>query len=625
MKKLKTIFIALILVMSVAYAAQPARVQAVTGTDLALNHKYVWQLDKIDLTTVSLLKNLDKDPLNVTDDILNQLEGAKFEIAVGNYDNVEDELYIVPIVIIQQDFQITSSILEQLGVPSNYSSDLAFTIPKGSGLVFLYEIFMNAGPVYIMNTMSKGSVKIGLMNGPSTPTSMVVSIPYDYGDASPPLPFVPADELSDYGDDWENMTAPDGITATYTESNGKATFSASGSNTTSESHDNYSFEGSYQVTKFEIVYDLDTGVLQSIEAKVHFTENETWYDEWNGKWKSRYQDVQMEIKLTYKGNSEIEIGLVDGQNIGYKVTEFYMSDDLLGTVNRTLMEMTNHTLTPENVTFINNVMSAFAWKFTYRQTNPYYNSGLDLYYDLNVSNSALNESETTPTVFNVYQLGSPYVTPDWEVQYATFQFQSHAYLKLLPKYYKFMIENEEPGAYLNYDTAYKILESGDGNWISMVTNASFNIGYNETNPAEGSIMFDATLNLDSWMTYSSDGILSQIGMIVSFSAKNDTDGDNSLTDETAFTGTLKIVVNRVQNQGNNPTQEPDYDQPVNVPTPSQSWQDKTPVTAQPSQGAGGALGGLLGGEIYGVPIVYIGGGIAFIVIVGALLFAVRRR
>ena len=616
------------LVMSVAYAAHPTQLKAASGVDMALNHKYVWQLDKMDAKTTGIYKGMDEPPpLNYTDDLLNQLEGAKFEMAVGNYNSSEDTIYVVPIVIIQNDIQVTPELLEAMGVPSNYSSQLAFTIPRGSGLVFLYKVFMEAGPSLFMEEATGNKGKIGILDGSMSPTSMVVSLPYSYSDAVPPLPFVPSNSLDDFGNSWVNDSEPpNGITMAYTKSNGKAIYSASGSNSSTEQDVNYTFKQSIQINKFEMVYSLTTGVLQSITAKGHIVMNETRYSNMDHKWKSKYEDIQIDFQFSFKGSSEIEVGLVDNQNIGYKVTEFTMSNDLVDTINKTIASMGGEPLTPENVTFIHDVMSSFAWKFTYHQVNPYYNSGLDLYYDLNVSNSKLNESEADQAIFNIYQLGSPYVTPDWEVQYATFQFQSHVYLKLLPKYYKFMLEQEEPKAYLNYDTDYKILESGDGNWISMITNASFNIGYSETNTTAGTSKFDATLNMDSWMTYSSDGLLSQIGLIVSFSAKNDTNGDNSLTDETPYTGQMRIVVNRVQNQGNNPTQEPDYDQPVNVPAPSQSWQDKTPVNAQPSSGGqGGGLGGLLSGEVYGVPTMYIGGGIAFLLIVGVLLFAVRRR
>ena len=361
------------------------------------------------------------------------------------------------------------------------------------------------------------------------------------------------------------------------------------------------------------------GLLKEINVNVHFFHNETWYDQWEGVWKSNVMDITINLHLSYTGSSPVEIGLVNGEKLGFTVTDLYMSPDLIDVINETSGGM----VYADNVTFFEQFIESMRATFEYQEYNPMYDSGLDLYYDTLYENTLTNQSNSSYEIFNVYQLGAPYVTPDWEVQFATFQFQQFLLLKLYPKMVKFAVENSSTNAYFDYNSDYSIFESPDNNWISLISNLTVNTGIYNTNLSEDEFKMDVSFTVDSWMTYERSGRLTELGIQISFSFVNDTNGNNDLTDEQTYSGTARIVINRVQNTGG-ATGTPNYEQPIDAPEPSSSWTEATPETTI-GGGAGGGTSGGLPSNIGGVPIQYIGGGIAALVIIAAIIFALRRR
>ena len=444
------------------------------------------------------------------------------------------------------------------------------------------------------------------------------AIEYPYGNATLPAPILAPSNIPDYGSDWESGEAPEGITLDYSTSGDDAVFSASGSNSTIESGGNYYSEQSITINTFKIVYSLTTGLMKEINLDLSLVFNNTMENPMTGERQMNYIGVSIKFRMVYTGEEDINIGLVDNEKLGFKVTEFYLSPDLIDFLNATIA---NGTITEENVTQLTAYMENLRWTYTYRANNPYYPSGLDLYYDILIENPLAGTSDTGWDMFNVYQLGAPYVIPDWEIQYGVFQFQQHILLKIYPKIIKYAIENRNTNAFFNYDSSYNIYESPDGNWRSLMSNISVNFGFKQTITSKDELKSDITISLGSWITYSSDGKLTEIGLEISFTGKADTNENNDLTDEDTYSGTFRIVVNRVQNTAG-PTSSPDFDNPLDAPEPTSSWKEVTPYKTV--TGAGGE-GGVLPETIAGIPTIYIiGGAIGLIILIG-LVSLIRRR
>ncbi len=642
MNKLRTTLIALLMVTAVLSTANNMNhLQAVPSGTVGVDEftKYTWTLDTVNLQTTFIVKNDENSMMflgNNTDDLLNQLQGAKISLSIGKIYNSQGELYLVPIVILQNDIQVTSEMLMDMGLDANAANQLAFTIPRGSGIVLLgaitdfgtttpsllttsVESIKNPSALEKIGTIGPNIIRTLMSRGPNPDDLLVGSLRYRFATAQPPAPIVVPSMLDSFGAQWESNSGG-GITNEYSKSGDDAIFTASGTTEINTTNPGQYMYKKLEINNFEMIYSVEMGLLKRIAVNMHYVMNDTWYSEFEGVWKTHYVDITINLELNYRGASDVEIGLTNGEKLGYKVTDLYMSDGLINAINATL----NGTLTAENVTFVEQFFEAMKVTFEYQSYNPVYDSGLDLYYNTEFENELVNESDTGNAMFNIYQLGAPYITPDWEVQFATFQFQQYIYLKLYPKFTKFMIENESANHYFNYNSDYSIYESPDGNWISLISNLTINIGVHHTNTTNDEVKMDASLTINSWMTYSSDGRLTEVGVIVQFSFKNDTNLNDDLGDETEYSGTARILIQRVQNTGG-PTGTPNFNEPIDAPEPTSDWQETTPEeTTSGGTSGGGATGGIPS-TIGGIPTTYIGGGVALIVIVAAIIFALRRR
>jgi len=615
MKKINKIaFFAFVVLFSISIVApvyRPLQAQTEIGIDEYVRHD--WQITNIDMSYTVYDTAGHAEPIqNYTDDLLNQLEGAKLTFILGEKYPDEGVIYIVPVISIENDFEVSAEFLnETMEIPLEDAQDLAFTIPRGSAII----VFMPYDAMTFLGVLSAFTEQVV---HPNQYGAFLGSTPYPYGEAYPPAPMVNASALSDIGAEWEDMDEEvEGITFEYTEEAGTATFTASGSNTTEYEEEGYYNYVSVSIDTCTMEYSLTTGILQRIEMDMDIFYNETWYDEYDEKWVYHIEDVSISLLIEHVNAAEVDIAIEPGDKLGFKVSEFTMTEDLIDTINETM----EGGFTQEMVDMINSTVYGIKTVFKYNETNEIYPSGLDILYNVTTEIPIPEdgiEKESSYALMNVMQLGAPYILPEHDLIFGDFQFWSHLYLKILPKFLKYMYEQSEdydPNMTFDITGDYSVLRYGDNEYVAAKASFTYDFNYQYTIPAKAMNKTDATIEGQSWIIYDGDGYLTEIHYELSFNAKIDTNADNA-TDKT-YSGSLSITINRVQNTA---AGEPNWDSVIDPPSFTEAgWEDVTPYKA----GAGGAEG--IFEFLSAIPPEYIAVGAVGLVVVIGLILWIRRR
>ena len=602
MKKIQGIaFLAVFLISLLAFTVNNytlVHAQDEYGIEDFVRHDWQFTTLSVDLQVIDTTGEIPPI-VNYTDDLINQLGGATLTFILGRVDESEGVAYIVPVVKITNDFTVSAEILEvALDIPSEDAAELAFTIPRGSGIIILAPTYGVLSMDNILYTITET-----ILHASSTTVYVwyMGAVPYPYKEAIAPLfPMVDPSMLSSYGDQWETIELPEGITASYEESEGKAIFTMSGSNETEYTYEDYHQYQRVEITTFRSEYSLETGILLRFEADVEFEFECTYGGE------TQKIELSANIVFEHTNAKEIEIGLSPGDVLGFKVTNFTLSQDLIDVLNETLG------MPEENITDFVNFVRGIKTEYTYISPNPVLETGLDLFYNI-TAYAPDQEPVSGFTIANVLYLGAPYVLPEWDLIYASFQFWAHLELNVEPKFAAYAARQEDPNIILEISGDYSVLERED--YVSTYITANAHLGYAITNETEGVNKTDLQLSIATWYTYDKDGFLTEFYISIEGSFKIDTDGDNSLEDEDATTGTIVFQINRVQT--NPTTNEPQWDNPINPPNPTEAgWTDVTPCRAEI------APGGFLG-----IPIepTYIAVGVVVIVIIIVAVAFMRRR
>jgi len=602
MKKIQGIaFLAVFLISLLAFTVNNytlVHAQDEYGIEDFVRHDWQFATLSVDLQVIDTTGEIPPI-VNYTDDLVNQLEGATLTFILGRVDESEGVVYIVPVVKITNDLTVSAEILEvALDIPSEDAAELAFTIPRGSGIIIL-------APTYGVLSMDKILYTIAETILHASSTTMYIwymgAVPYPYKEAIAPLfPMVDPSMLSSYGDQWKTMELPEGITASYKESEGKAIFTMSGSNETEYTYEDYHQYQRVEITTFRSEYSLETGILLRFEADVESKFEYTYGDE------TQRIELSANIVFEHTNAKEIEIGLSPGDILGFKVTNFTLSQDLIDVLNETLG------MPEENITEFVNLVRGIKTEYTYISPNPVLETGLDLFYNI-TAYVPDQEPVSGFTIMNVLSLGAPYVLPEWDLIYGSFQFWAHLELNVVPKFAAYAAYQEDPNIILEISGDYSVLERED--YVSTYITANAHLGYAITNETEGVNKTDLQLSITTWYTYDKDGFLTEFYISIEGSFKIDTDGDNSLEDEDAITGTIVFQINRVQT--NPTTNEPQWDNPINPPNPTEAgWTDVTPYRAE-----------IAPGGFPGIPIepTYIAVGVVAIVIIIVAVAFMRRR
>ena len=611
MKKTLSIAILAILFLAPLLYGTPHGVygQEDIGIENFVRHDWAFTRISIDLTVYDSTGETS-EAMNYTDDLINQLEGAEITFILGKVHPTDKIVYVVPFLTITQDFTVYSYILKDLlNISQSEAEELEFTIPRGSAIIIA------TGAEFIASPYSLLFEAAGEMVTTQYPSFFIVSVPYPYGEVpAPPSLMVDPAMLSSHGSAWEGYSGRiEGITTDYSESANKAIFTASGTNETEYSDEDYYIYTFLNVITFRAEYSLDTGILQLFEINIEAEYNYTYYDYWYDEWVKTGIELTINIRLEHVGAKAVEIGLEDGEKIGFKVTTFEVSPELIDAINQTLIEQGYPPLTEENVTFFMNQIRGLTAEFEYIEPNPYIDSGLDLFFNVTVATPDIPPS-STEIMSNALVLGSPYVLPEWDLLFGDFQFWMHFELKVLPKFVSFYFEREDPNIIFEVDGDYAVLSRDDNAYVSAYTTINAHLGYTTTIPDEDKVKFDLTLDIERWHTYTGDGYLTEYAIKINGTLLVDTDMDNSLTDETPITGYIELVINRVETDPT--TNEVDWEAPIDSPDPAEAgWTDVTPYRVTIPERPPFVLP---------VPLEYVAIGVAVIVIIAIIALARRR-
>ena len=332
-----------------------------------------------------------------------------------------------------------------------------------------------------------------------------------------------------------------------------------------------------------------------------------------GPWRHHKEDIRIDMTISYDGGEEVSVDIAPGDKIGFKVTEFEVSEDLIDAINETIFE---GELTEENVTEMENMIMGSKWVFERNTTNEIYDSGLDILYNLTVAIPD-GEAESGYFLSNVMLVGSPYIIPEWDLVFSQFQLYAHIALKVYPKFMKYMAAQEDPNIIFDFTGDYQVLSYGDNEYVSAYVTFDADLGYRYTIPAEYKNKTDVSLSGEGWYTYDADGYLTEIHVSLGGEITVDSNGDN-VTDpdvDEHYSGTISITINRV---GTSATGEPLWNSPVDAPDPTAAgWTDVTPYKT-----IGGE--GLIPETIAGIPTTYIVVGVGVLFILSIIVLIKRR-
>ena len=514
-------------------------------------------------------------------------------------DNTAKVAYIVPALMTTRTLEVTPEMVQLFfsdvigeNLTDEEAEHLAFEIPKGSTLTFVTPGFDSSPPLSvasIIRSFEKAVLSYAIPTIPGT------AMPYHFAwDSSmPPLPVMPMvdpTDLDDMGTSWQSL---DGMIEGISFSYSNRVFEAGGENTTEGVTISVDFRSEYSELGILTALDLDFSVSGTVDL---------------GGGETGSLSISLSMSIDYVDAKEIDVGLVDDEKIGFKITEFNVTEDFIE-----FLQAMGAPITMENFTEFSDLLKTLGFEYQYQEPNTYYDTGLDLLFNLkiyNLTNDTLIE-DAGDVSFNGFYLVSPYLIPEWDVLTGEFQTGAHLVAKILPNLLWFALHREDPDFVFEPTGDYKVLKYGT-EWMSMDMSLNLHMGYPETN--ENWTMFDATFNLETWMTYSYDGYLTEYAITGSFTLKFDNDSDSSLDDESTYSGTVTFVINRVENDS---TGEPDYTAPLDSPDPTASgWEDVTPATAA---GGGGFFPGIPGGTT----TIIVGAGV--VAVIAILFFAFRRR
>ncbi len=598
MKKITAILIVAFLVVMTVPQAVRFKAQNEYGIESFVRHD--WKFTELDLDVTT---DIEEEPFvyfHYFEDIVDAFAGTKMVFLIGKVDNTAKVAYVVPALMTTRTLEVTPEMVQLFfsdAIGENLTDEeaehLAFTIPKGSTLTFVTPGFDSSPPLSvasIIRSFEKAVLSYAIPTIPGT------AMPYHFAwDSSmPPLPLMPMvdpTDLDDMGTSWQAMDSQvEGISFSYSN----RVFEAGGENTTEDVTISVDFRSEYSELGILTALDLDL----SVSGTVDLDGGE------NGS-----LSISLSMSMDHVGAKEIDVGLVDDEKIGFKITEFNVTEDFIE-----FLQAMNVSITMENFTEFSDVLKTLGFEYQYQEPNTYYDTGLDLLFNLkiyNLSDETLLE-DAGDVSFNGFYLASPYLIPEWDVLTGEFQTGAHLVTKILPNLWWFALHREDPN-FVFEPTAgdYKVLKYGT-EWMSMDMSLNLHMAYPETN--ENWTMFDATFNLETWMTYSYDGYLTEYAITGSFTLKFDNDSDSSLDDEPTYSGTITFVINKVENDS---TGEPDYTAPLDSPDPTASgWEDVTPATAA---GGGGFLPEIPGGTT----TIIVGAGV--VAVIAILFFAFRRR
>jgi len=355
---------------------------------------------------------------NSLDQIFNALDGGRLSIVLGKNYPSKKIVYISPLVMIGRDVNVSlSSVLS-----NQFRGDFVFK--KGDTIPLALLLFLsNFTSTYFSNSNFTQFLGFRGLNATSTSNiSQLFIIPYNYSAESifPPAPLLDPKNLGIYASTWGAISLfLKGFGGQVVSYKDRIDFYLFGKNDSLFTSGNRVVGA---VVNAVFSYDRDTGV--EVGAYV----NATLTSHTRGGLELVYH---FEIALSYMGGEDLPMRLVDGEKLGYKVTNFDYSKSLLNL----LSDLQKYGLIPSadlNLTLLNDALNEFEKvniTFTYNESASI--DGLNLVFNttreipetiltfLNTTPSNFTERMNTTllgntTIFNSLVPGSIYLLGAWE-------------------------------------------------------------------------------------------------------------------------------------------------------------------------------------------------------------------
>ncbi len=555
-----------------------------------------WNLDEVTLdidvdlnsTNEDALKaslGLSEEELNALIDTIlaipNNLTESNIHIFVGNFTeyNNTSVAWIAPSLITDRELTVSRDIYTTLfNISEQEAAQLEVTLPRKSGGIFLFPFT----PILYSTIHTKSQ---------STPASVMASsitsfVPYYFGDLSPqkflptsymgpegisgipypfnnatalayilPVPFTNATNLTVTGENLEEMfdSLPQS-NATYEEAGDVGTFTASAEldEMTPNGHLFMNIEA------LESSYSLVSGILQSYNI-----EETLDIEEYNNR-----LTASLTFTMSYTGAEEFSFDIQQGDTLGYTFSNVMIEDGLFYALNET--SQGNLGISPgmegaieELINSMNISLDCLGESF----------QELGLAYNMSVTSIA--GDDYVEFLGNPFWPSFPYVLPKWDLQLSYFQTLGHVTHQIIPKLLSSDVLLEDildvdERLSMDLDTDYSILgtkQEGAFEWVTLDTTMDLMLSFNETIPSNISA-FNANISSHSWVTYSGDGLLTEVGISLTLELVYDSDGDNVTDTETSDSFDIELIFNRVTNEGD----------PIDAPDPTDpetDWRDIT--------------------------------------------------
>ena len=501
------------------------------------------------------------------------LELGKMVMVFGKTYPTDKVAYVTPFIITGTDIYVTPEFISlAMNISLTDAQDLAFTIPKGSGIaptLFMGLIFLGAsGPMGPM--MAPMLTALNTPNGieptqidfSTIPTITAALYNYTTEAIGPPAPILDPNAFSFYKSMWPMMTQelPDGIEGSVVETDDTISFMVSGTNTTVD-------DITTTVTvDFVATYNKTTGILRDLylSGQLEMTDG------------TNTITGDLEFAMGFTGSTSYTFGLTFGEQIGFTPGYIDYTDALIN-----LLQQFNENITKDVVDeFIANI-TAINTTLTYDDINSV--SGIDLFYDVFIDAPWGQSSDKM--IASDLMFGAPYVLPAWDEMASVSQLEQFIVTSVLGKFLKYQIESLNPTMTLSITGDYAFLLHGTvGNFDYASSYNTLNIMVQNvtgsTDPQN--LGFRIKIKVTSWMTYDNEGFLTEIGFNFNISELVfDSDGDGDFTDEFAtFHGYVELSINRVASTSSGyGTMGLDFSTIIDPPDPdpaSPEWTDFTP-------------------------------------------------
>ena len=518
-------------------------------------------------------------------ELFNGLEMGKFVIVIGKDYPTDEVAYVTPYIILGNDVEVFAETLSlALNISLEDAQNLEFTIPKGSGIApTLFASFMffegEMGPPVGPQMLSKAFLADDFKLSQFEEIPTVTAMPYNYSAMAitPPAPLLKPAYFSTYAMLWEmivtNMT-PMGITGEAEDLGTEYKFSLYGTNTTTNE------EGVTQTVTvdFFVKYKKSTGVLSLLylDLTLEATDGVSTLT------------ASIHFLMGYNGYTELNFGLSDGDKIGFTPTKFDYPEALVdflemiseGEINATVLQMIKDYILSTNITL------EYMDDYSISGIDLLYNATAEL-YDFESGNPSL--VNLGPVMMSDLLFGAPYVLPVWDEMASVAQLELFIIIDVLGNFASYFAEKEEPNISFGLSGNFNILVHGteeNFDYISAYTTVSFQF----TNSSPYGISVEGSL--EEWSTYSSDGLLTEVGLYINITDITfDTNGNGDFSDEFMhFSFYLDISINRVASAGGGllaTLGEPDFSNPIDAPDPepgAAGWTDITPMNQEQPPG-----------------------------------------